>query len=232
MKLNISTEHSFSEVDGFGVALSQPGTEQNHIAILFKFDDESDEVKLLHVGGHKTSLLDEPSSNYLWVDFGPDFNPIRKQVILASLQQIAEVNQDTLIRYGLDHGVYCFDSESGKLNDNYDYSIGFTCATFVIEVFLSFGVQLIDWDTWPPSKERNLDFQKKVLGYLASQHARAPSLVTLEYLESQQKNEGKARFLPQEVAAATQSIQPSTKEEVEPLASDIHKQLTQFTQSL
>ncbi|MEJ6475977.1 hypothetical protein [Pseudoalteromonas piscicida] len=232
MKLNKPCENNFPNVDYIGVALRRYGGNQNHIAILFKPNELEDEIMLLHVGSHKGDLLEEPSNKYLWIDLGKAFHPIRKQVILASIQQIAEKNSKSKVRYGLDHGVYCLDPETGMLNENYDQKIGFTCATFVVEVFLSVGIKLIDWDTWPSSGEKHIEFQKKVFSYLESEHAKDSNNVTVEYLKAQSKNIGKARFLPEEIAAATQEIKESTKLEVEPLAAYINEGLTYYSEYL
>lgn len=225
MQLHTPNINDFSNVDSVGVALSQYAGEQNHIGILFQFDD----VMLLHVGDHKSPLLDKPTDKFVWLDLGRTFHPIRKQVILASIQHIAEKNKDSKIRYGLDHGIYCLDAETGLLNENYDQSIGFTCATFVIEVFLSVGIKLIDWDTWPSGEEKHTEFQKMVFNYLERNKRDNPGSVTEEYLKAQAKNIGKARFLPQEVAAATQNAVESTKDEVNPIALKIHEELTAYT---
>lgn len=230
MHLNIPTESDFSNVDSIGVALAQYPGEQNHIAILFQSVD--DEAMLLHVGEHKGELLEKPSCKYVWLDLSKEFNPIRKQVILGHIQHIAEVNKDAKVRYGLDHGVFCLDAETGMLNGNYDETIGFTCATFVIEVFLSCGITLLDWDTWPSGVEEHTKFQRMVFTYLSQQHSIDPKKVTLEYLTAQQEKIGTSRFLPQEVAAATQSSKPSTKEDVDPIASDIYGELTTYTTAL
>ncbi|HAS6964510.1 TPA: hypothetical protein I7303_10645 [Vibrio parahaemolyticus] len=226
MLINLPKEKAFAEVDAVGVALAQYKGEQNHIAILFHSDEG---VMLLHVGDHKQNLLEAPSSKYTWLDLGEDFHPIRKQVILAHIQHIALENRDTDIRYGLDHAVYCLDPETGKLNSNYDSSIGFTCATFVVEVFLSCGVKLIDWDSWPSADEVHTSFQKKVYSYLEYLHSQNPERVTIEYLKAQQGNIGKSRFLPQEIAASIHSSEPSKKEDIDENASSIHVQLTDYT---
>ncbi|CAK1964477.1 hypothetical protein CWO17_11495 [Vibrio sp. 10N.286.45.A3] len=226
MQINSPKDNPFSEVDAVGVALAQYPGEQNHIAILFHGEDG---VMLMHVGEHKGELIEQPSDKYIWLDLGDDFHSFRKQVILAHLLHIAEENKDSQIRYGLDHAVYCLDPETGKLNDQYDSTIGFTCATFVVEVFLSCGVQLIDWDTWPAADEVHTSFQKKVFNYLHHLHQQNPDVVTLEFLKAQIGNIGKSRFLPQEIAASTQSSEPSIKAEVDMSAPSIHSQLCDYT---
>lgn len=226
MLLNLPSQKNFSEVDSIGVALTQNREGQNHIAILFELDDE---MALLHVGEYKGKLCDRPTDKYIWMELGEDFHPVRKQVMLSHLLQIVQVNQGLILRYGLDHSVNCFNPETGKINDCYDFSVGFTCATFVLEVFLSFGFELIDVSTWPPADEQSINFQKMVFTYLHGIHIQSPHLLSTDYLNAQLSNIGKSRFLPQEVAAATQNGSPSIKSEIDPVAIEIHDGLTKYT---
>lgn len=226
MVINYPSDTPYSQVDLLGIAVCQPQAEQNHIAILFKPDADEDDTLLLHVGAHKSSLIEKPDDkSYLWLDLTSSLNPIRKEIILASVQQIAEVNKNSKVRYGLDHGVYCLDPETGRLNDKYDETIGFTCATFVIEVFLATGIKLIDWDTWPSGEDKHTKFQQDIFSYLSHLNGKSPEIVTLEYLKAQKENIGKSRFLPQEIAVSTQEVKPSIKSEIDDKASEIHTRL-------
>ena len=225
MVINSPSVTPFSELDSIGVALCQYQNEQNHIAVLFKPDSDKSDTLLLHVGDHKADLIQRPSYRYLWLDLGDSIPPIRKEILLTDIQLIAEVNKDAKIRYGLDHGVFCLDAETGQLNSHYDESIDFTCATFVIEVFLASGLKLIDWDSWPSNEDRHIAFQKQVYEYLYAIHKQDPKRVTLEYLIAQQANIGKSRFTPQEVAASTQELKPSIKNEIDNMAEEIHSHL-------
>lgn len=229
MVINPPADNPFSEVDLLGVAVCQPWAEQNHIAVLFKPDADEDDTLLLHVGGHKSSLLEKPDEkSYLWLDLTTLLNPIRKEIALASVQQIAEVNKDSKVRYGFDHGVYCLDPETGRLNKSYDEKIGFTCATFVMEVFLATGIKLVDWDSWPSGEAENIQFQQATCDNLSRLIGRVPEVLTVDYLNAQKQNIGKPRFLPQEIAASTQEVKPSIKSDIDDMALKINIKLCEF----
>lgn len=213
---------SVKQVDGVGIAIKQYPPNQNHIAILFKELEEEGTVKVIHVGSYKGSFVDNIDPFYLWADLNC-VHPIRKQALIASIQQIADVNKDTRLRYGLNHAVFCFDPITGKLNANYDQTKGFTCATFVLEVFLANGITLIDWDTWPAADEADKEFQNKVLNYLS----RIGEQITPEFLSGQNQQLGGPRFKPQEIAIATQSIHKTTWEEAQEPAERLNNQLAQ-----
>ena len=89
MEFGIYQGTDFSDLDLFGIGMSQYPGRQNHIAIIFK--DRRDDVNLMHVGQHKGPLLEPPSEKYIWFNLGDTFHPIRKQVMLALLWQIADL---------------------------------------------------------------------------------------------------------------------------------------------
>ncbi|MGY5797720.1 hypothetical protein [Rheinheimera faecalis] len=223
MHFNRQQDAPLDEVDGVGIAIMQNLRGQNHVAIIFKEIEDETSIKLMHVGSHKGEFISEVEAYYLWADVHC-VHPIRKQALIASIQQIAEVNKDTKIRYGFSHGVFCYDQLTGRLNSNYDQTIGFTCATFVIEIFLSQGIQLVDWDTWPDANEEDRDFQNFIFDYLSNLKGQ----VTEEYLAAQSRQLGGPRFKPQEVAVATQSEPVSTWHEVQEPSKNLNLYLSQL----
>lgn len=209
-------------VDGVGIAIRRYRNNQNHIAILFKELEDEDLVRIIHVGSYKGEFIGEVDKYYLWADLNW-LHPIRKQALLASIQQIADVNRDTKLRYGFNHSVFCFDPNTGKLNANYDQSKGFTCSTFVLEVFLANGITLIDWETWPEADEADREFQNGILNYLLNQIGN----ITEEYLNAQRQQLGGPRFKPQEIAVASQTMHKTTWNEAQEPAGILNQQLTQ-----
>jgi hypothetical protein len=215
-----------TSVQGAGVAIARTGIQQNHIALLFvdEFDDNA--IKLLHVGGHKSSLVENFSGHYLWADL-KCIPPLRRPSLLASILQIAKVNQTPGIKYGFNHGLYCFDPKTGFINTEYQHTAGFTCATFVIEVLLSQGVKILDWDTWPAASEEDRQFQGAVLQYLERLSKKDGGLVSEEYLLAQRSKIGSPRFKPQEVAIATQTKEVSVWTDIQEPAAQLNDALEQ-----
>lgn len=205
--------NDLSGLDGLGIAITKYSSTQNHVAFIFE-EIDSGKILLLHVGSHKSKLVDPVGDDYLWADLGC-IHPLRRASVVASIQHIAKVNANSVIRYGLDHGLYCLDPLTGQLNQNYTTEIGFTCATFVIEVLLSQGIKIINWETWPAANDEDKIFQDKVLNFLARVNQTHPHLVTEEYLKAQRRHYGASRFKPQEIAIATQSGEPSSYDDVQ-----------------
>jgi hypothetical protein len=221
MIINYPISEPFEKVKSFGIAVSQYPGRQNHIGILYK---SSGDMNILHVSGHKEPLVIDPESYYLWLD-EDCLDPIDKSLLLASIINIADVNKDTDIRYGLNHNLYCIDLQTGIFNKGYDITAGFTCATFVLEVFLTIGTQLIDWKTWPSDTNEAKTFHHTVLNYLYGRSISKQD-VTPEYLSAQVKLFGSPRFSPQEIAAATQNDLPITYKDVYQDAKTIHNALS------
>ena len=227
MIINSPINAPFDQVKSFGIAVSQYSGRQNHVGILYK---NSGDVSILHVSGHKEPLVITPEPYYLWLD-EDCLDPIDKSLLLASVIDIAKVNKNTEIRYGLNHSLYCIDPKTGKFNQDYDITVGFTCATFVMEVFLTIGTQLIDWKTWPSDTAEAKEFHDLVLSYL-DVRCLSGNKVTPEYLAAQKKLHGSPRFSPQEIAAATQNELPITYKDVCEDAKTIYNALSKNYDSL
>ena len=193
MLLNSSLVKAFDEVEHVGLALTcvDLASKQNHIAILYKYGDES--AALLHAGSSATS------DKYLWMDLGKALDVYEKELLCANIKRISTVNDPEVFLYGFDaHGNF-FNPETGKFEPSLS-NVGMTCAVFVLEVFSAYGFDLIDWEDWKLNDPKNIAWQvnminKMVMGYM---HPRASK----EHINRQCINVGDRRYLPEEVAAA------------------------------
>lgn len=221
MIINSSSDKPFIDVDVVGIAISRNHQHnQNHIAILYKYDDIEAEPLILHVATHHKFLKELPDSRYLWLDLSGDFDSIDRAIICGHVQKIADANSIDSIQYGLDVNSKFIDSETGKFKSTMN-NIGLTCGTFILEVFESCGFKLINWDSWPKNQKSDIKWQKKIIELVFSRLPDVPK----DYLERQSKNIGNARFLPEEVAASTQLEIPVNKAKVKKPALDIRKAL-------
>jgi hypothetical protein len=78
---------------------------------------------------------------------------------------------------------------------------GLTCATFILAVFNSVGVKLVDEEGWPIRQDEDRRFLEVVRNFATSEH-----LALLE----QEINEGCKRIQPQEVLGACACALPAT----------------------
>jgi len=134
------------------------------------------------------------------------------------LQKIYRSNVNR-VRYGFNYWPgACFDSD-GSWNPSAD-GIGLTCATFVMDMFHSYGYQILDTATWKKRPEDQAFFSW-VIQHLAG---RAPE----GYIQSQRDALAAAvRFHPLEVAscAARYDAEPIKFEQAISMASRMDLEL-------
>jgi len=75
-------------------------------------------------------------------------------------------------------------------------AVGLTCATFILVVYASCGIQLILSKSWPP-REDDMKWHDSIVDAL-EKHSTAPA----QHIETLRLEKGCARFRPEEVSAA------------------------------
>src|SRR5262249_28463823 len=120
-----------------------------HIGILYRPDDGS--TRLCHFAFH-FDLRDElPDNSYHWLQVTLD--PIIRRLVGAVCQTI--VSRKESIPYGFTfEGAYFEPQTAAYIKHPLGY--GLTCATFVLGIFRSVEVELVDTSTWPTDRADDL----------------------------------------------------------------------------
>jgi len=225
MDVNSVFNNSFANVDGIAVALSRPKKRlnQQHVGVLYK--DTNNTTQLLHQAWHCDLRKEPPNDKYIWLDVPLD--PINKIHLATVCEMIFQANKSG-IPYGL-----CVDGTGFAIDGSFDandHNDGLTCATFVIQVFHSQGIIIIDLDGW---KHRKADkkWQNQIL-----QNLKAYPTTTDAFIEHQKSKilAGSARFKPEEVAAAASKPvpPPHTPESIQKEASQLLNIVIKHTSAL
>lgn len=190
--LNTQSQQPLEEIDFVGVAIANVVDKQLHVGILHK-QAHSNEVNMLHLAWHMDLRNEAPKPKYRWVK--PTFPSARLRQVAARCRQILRANPHG-IPYAFSQASDCFDNETRE------YLIGptrhgLTCATFVVAVFNSVGLDIIQSGTWPPPTEDDRRWQEGVVRMLA-QHQE----VSNEHLTAVGSEVGGIRIRPEQVAAA------------------------------
>ena len=183
---------------GVAIRITRYGT--THIGVLHRGDDTVPPL-LLHVGWHFQFDNDSSANEYLWIEL--DIPIDRQKSIAAMCRKVWRNYQETGFPYGLKHCT-TFDF-TGTVRSNPSY-LGFTCATFVLAIFESCYVKLIDKDSWQGRPE-DAEWQKQILALLAATGAEKA------HVEAVQGQIGTERFRPEEVAAAGALFPPTAATE-------------------
>ena len=174
-----------------GVALKSISGEQNHVGIIYSWDDEA---RLCHLAYHY-DLRDEPLRNgYFWGSFR-----LHEHVLSQIAGYVALLNKNKKsIPYGFSYDSSPFD-EQGHYQQM-AIGKGLTCATFVMAVFERQGYPLLIKDDWP-DRETDQEWKKCILESLQG-HA------TQEHIEAAKNDKDAPRFRPEEVVAGAVSENP------------------------
>lgn len=183
-------ENGKSDVKGICLTL-EGDEEQRHIGFLFLNTDE--EVKLLHLAWHNhlTYVNMQENDKKIWIDV--PLNQPNINHFTMFLESVFEQNGRD-IPYGIGIEGLKFGEDGNLESEPY---AGFTCATFVLEVFNTQGYVLIDTNEWPSRPEDEI-WQEKILDLLKQYY-------TEECLSYQMSLQGTLRLKPEEVMAAGSS---------------------------
>jgi hypothetical protein len=194
MRLYSVHQRPFENVRHAAIALAVVQEHQNHIGILFT-DEGADEVRLGHLAWHLELRTSQPKNCYLWVD--PPIPARRARQVAARCRQILRAN-DKGIPYAFSPPNDCFDDETG------DFLLGatrkgLTCATFVLAVFDTAGIQLAKYDSWPQQRPGDAEWRQSIIEQLQNSSADAEHLAFI-------REETRAiRYRPEEVAGCAAS---------------------------
>ena len=191
---DIETFESSSEIIAIIVGKSSP--EQLHCGIAFK---EKDKYNALHLAWHFVLRHDisikSEFKNYIWIQ--SSIHNMRQNAIGAMCRRIIKRNQNG-IPYGLLYNGGIF-TNNGLLT-LFEEENGLTCATFVLAVFSSCGINLINLSSWPTRDEDRI-WHNEIIQTLEETSQR--SNITTEHINNVRNEIGCSRYKPEEVGASS-----------------------------
>jgi hypothetical protein len=179
-----------------GIALGFSDEDQLHCGIIYRRDDD---LYILHLKWHNllskdNDLLPFTRYVYLKIDSLPDD---RIESICAMCEVIYSRHNQRKIAYGIKYN-YDTNFHDGLVNINHNVSSGLTCATFILAVFNSLEIRLLNIETWKPRRS-DLLWHQKIIDALQESSRRG--YVSAEHLRLVTNERGCARYRPEEVAA-------------------------------
>jgi hypothetical protein len=192
--LNDPCEKPYAQIEfaAVGVRATDPAA-QLHAGILYVGLDRA--VRLLHFCWDRDGRDEVPRDPYFWVQPG-----LRKSIarsLAALCRLVAKANALARVPWQFRYDpALVFDRGSGQRKGA--SGEGLTCATFVLAMFESIGVRLVDVKSWP-SRPCDESWKKRIFRIANAEH--------VARLEPQV---AAARFRPEEVTAATRVIVAGT----------------------
>lgn len=175
-----------------------------HNKILFRLKGE---VKEIHLGWHHYFIHQdiEALDSFIWR--APKLPNSRLRSVAAKCQIVAEnqkknkKNEKAKLPYAI--GYYSgreFD-ENGIYTDNKGVEYGMTCATFVLTIFKSVGIELVHWEDWTKGRPDDKRWFKYIISKL--EEGVKDGIISQEHLNNVKGEKKCARYRPEEIFAAT-----------------------------
>lgn len=187
--LNDPTIVPFGQVDQLALAITVSAAGQEHCGFVCRLD--TDDPLWVHLKWHHRLRSEAPSNDCFWSNIGSLLAEERR-FFGVLVRSIAARNEP--IPYALSCEGLTFDQD-GSLT-GITPGRGFTCSTFVVAVFASHGIDLVNEATWPEGA--NEDFQNWVVETLKDPRSGA----TAEHIAGVEGQVGGRRVRPSEVLGA------------------------------
>lgn len=189
-----------------------------HTGIIFKYKGE---VHFLHLAWHHILKKEVPPdvSNYEQIKFLDfpffdlkDESYFRRKAIIPYFLLVHELNNGSIPYAILYHSTKFM--ETGEL-DLGEGEFGLTCATFVLAIFQSKGINLIDTETWSHREEDN-EFFDSIYGHLENHTSE-------DHKNHLLSNKECVRYRAEEVAASSTKYDglPISFNQAEPLGVEL-----------
>ncbi len=214
-----TAEKGFDQIDFVAVGIACVGQSRNHVGLLHK-QNVSPEVQFLHLAWHQDLRNHTPDMKYRWA--APNIPSPRLRQVAARCRQIFRANPEG-IPYAFSSASDCFDVESNKFLLG-PTRHGLTCATFVVAVFNSAGIEILSTKSWPTDLAEDRVWQSHVIAELENSSPPASP----EHIRAVRSEVGGIRIRPEHVAAAvTVSPQPAEYLVTNRIAQRIREKLSQ-----
>lgn len=205
-----------NDLDSLGFVVHEDNC--RHIGVLYHLDDGI--AKVCHLGWNWDLRIDSPSQTYFWGKSGLD--RIEKRYLAAYFDLVGRKNPAN-IYYGLDSSGHCFDEFGSAIP--LPIGKGMTCASFIINVFKSLEIPLIDETSWPHGRPQDQQWASSVVQQLEDD-PRVPR----DHVDAVKKDIAMAcRYRPCEVAGAMSSDHtPLALVDAERLAQEILDEINEI----
>jgi hypothetical protein len=168
-----------------------------HNKILYNFENT---IKEIHLGWHhyfKHTDIRFPES-YIWEV--PRIPKSRLKSVIARCIIVSEdqlkTNKKPLPYAAGYHSSRLFDEEGIYSDDESKFEYGMTCATFVLTIFKSVGIDILDWSNWVARADDTVWFNH-IISVL--EKGCSDGQVSVAHLNNVRKEINCARFRPEEI---------------------------------
>lgn len=181
------------------------------------FTDENDKLRIIHLASHFDLRCEEVRHGKLgWVLPAGSIPRERLELVAAMCERIWVRCQESKLPYGFRYNASRFH-ENGELELGTD-ECGLTCATFVLAVYQSVGLELLQLSSWPNRDDDERRFTS-ILAVLRQAGADE------KHIEAVSKETKSVRYRPLEVAGGSCFSPPAKFEDAAGRAVTLSREL-------
>ncbi|HEX4404526.1 MAG TPA: hypothetical protein VH560_06850, partial [Polyangia bacterium] len=135
-----------------------PTAHGRHLGVICRKNGQPETFEILHLAFHYKLVREILSSDYWWVE--PEIPSERATHVAALCDVIAQRYSDGKLAYAFRYLGGGFGLGSGELLSS--TGRGLSCATFVLAVFASLGIDILELGSWP-SREEDKKWQNDIV---------------------------------------------------------------------
>ena len=203
---------------GVVINIDRRWNKQRHCGIAFNLDGAA---QTLHLATHNTVECVQGIPGFLcWVK--PEMHATQQEAFCGYLEVLGEAVKSGKkdIPYGFLYDEYARITPDGTLILEGN-ECGLTCATFVLTLFNSIGVQLVDLETWPPREEDRPWFIQIINMFI--KHFLSSNKMSYKHFNRLLCEIGCPRYRPEEIAvsSAIYNQRAASTEEIRKAGSEL-----------
>jgi hypothetical protein len=171
-----------------------------HCSIIYKWNDKIKTIDF-YLGKIRNymSYGDLGNLGYVFVKYNREYITDDFAIQIPSLCELI-VEKNNLLNFGITFNNSTFDNEGNLKLQEGDF--GLTCSTFILSIFESVNIPLIEFNSWEQRKEDIL-WHEMVLDFFVTKNQLNPEKYSKELVEHFKNNAGCFRYRPEDVAVAT-----------------------------
>lgn len=194
--LRLPHENPLPKGCSLAFGISQASKNQRHVALIYR--SSSDAVMMLHHGWHRLTYHHPWDGQYFTINFSHLDIELQETFADWAVEVAGKIGNNP-IPYGVFYNLKENFKSGGEYIDRDDGS-GHTCATFLLDLFASNSLPLLDLSSWPVSRAGDFSWTRGMLQKLRKYLPRS-------YFVSQFRHRHKLRrFRPEEVASTAHTF--------------------------
>lgn len=184
-----------------GISVGKSAPEQLHNKILINFDDFQGELHLAFHHNLTFSEIFEYPDMYIW-GFPIGIHESRLKALAARCVKVIKNIGKQDIPYAIEYkGKRKFNKDGIYSSYTSGDEYGVTCATFILTLFESVGLEILDWKNWESRTKEDSEWFLKLIRLIEIERNRGRLTMSEEHLSNLKSEQNCQKIRPEEIFA-------------------------------